>query len=241
MMLFQKPGFLSFVVTLHLLLLPALSLTGRAQETGSPMLTVPVRVHLMTGLEFVENGKNINNWVTPKDFTASVLPEINRIWKPAGIQWKAESVSVEAAVKGPGLKSALLRIEKREAIEIPTFREFFPETDRNPKIINLYLIPSVGMANGLALKGGTIALVAVWRPNGPDDHQRAPLVMSERGASSVAKACAHELGHTLGLEHPDERLIERLMQAGPGTELTPEEITTAREGAAKKAKQFQKR
>jgi hypothetical protein len=38
------------------------------------------------------------------------------------------------------------------------------------------------------------------------------------------------------LVHPDERRIERLMQAGPGTELTPEEIATARERAANLAK-----
>lgn len=234
MMLVQKSSFLSGIVWLCSILLPALTCLG--QVPGKLMLTVHVRVYLITGLEFVENGKDINNWVTPKDFTASVLPEINRIWKPAGIQWKAESVVVEAARKGPELESALRRIKRREEVEIPTFRQLFTETGRNSKVTNLYLIPCVGKANGIALRGGTVALVAVWRPNGPDDHRRAPLVMSERGASSVAKACAHELGHTLGLVHPDEREIERLMQAGPGTELTPDEITTAREGAAKRAK-----
>jgi hypothetical protein len=234
MMLVQKASFLSGIVGLCSILLPAL--TGLAQETGKQMLTMHVRVHLMTGLEFVENRETINNWVTPENFTDSVLPEVNRIWKPAGIQWKADSVVVEAAKTGPELESTLRRIEKREEVEIPTFRQLFAETGRNPKLINLYLIPCVGKANGIALRGGTVALVAVWRPKGPDDHRRAPLVMSERGASSVAKACAHELGHTLGLVHPDEREIERLMQAGPGTELTPEEIITAREGAAKRGK-----
>ncbi len=235
---FLKYYFRRLSLRLSVLLLPAaLSLPVLGQEAGGPMevLTVPVRVHLMSGLEFVEKGETLDTWVTPEVFTASVLPEIDRIWKAAGIQWRVVSVEVEAVKTGPDLESILRRLEKREGVEIPTFRRLFPETDRNPNVTDLYLVPSVGRANGVALRGGRVALVAVWRPNGSKDHRRAPLVRSGPGASSVAKACAHELGHTLGLVHPEERFVERLMQAGPGTELTPEEIATAREGAAKRA------
>ena len=235
-MLLQKSSFLSVIVRLHFLLLSALPLTGWAQETGNPVLRVPVRVHLMTGLEFTERGKNINTWMTPENFTTAVLPEINRIWKPAQIHWKVESVVLEAVGKGPGLPPTLQRIAKRETIEIATLRQLFPETGRHPEFINLYLVPSIGSANGVAGRAVKTAVVGIWRNKGPDDLQPAPLVMSRPPLASVAKTCAHELGHILGLVHPDERSIERLMHPGPGTALTPEEITTARERAAELAK-----
>lgn len=68
-----------------------------AAEKAAAVYTIPVRVHLVTGTEFKEGGQSIEMWLTPEDFKKSVLPEMNRIWKPAGIQWKLESIVIDNA------------------------------------------------------------------------------------------------------------------------------------------------
>lgn len=194
--------------------------------------TVPVRVHFITGAEFPADGANINLWLTPEEFTREVLPEMNRLWQPAGVQWRVAALTVEPAVKSRDATNALAEI-RQQAKEIgQAVRTLLPEpVDRTRNVIDLYLLPSIGAANGIAFPSAKVAIVAIWRKPGKRDYHRAPLVRTDPPYVSVAKTCAHELGHNLGLKHPAPGLKGRLMIAGPGTDLTPEEIATARREA----------
>ena len=221
---------------LFLLLNSALTAGALAQGSSDTVFTIPVRVHILTSIDVDVNGKQLATWVTQADFTTSVLPEMNRIWKPAGVQWKIESIVVEDAVKGPELQALLQRVAAKEKVEFPAFKAVFPAASKQPGLVHLYLLPVIGALNGVAGINGNVAIAATWRRKGPNDFQRAPLVTSSPMLVSVAKTSAHEVGHNLGLGHPDEKIVERLMQAGPGTLLIPEEITTARKRAAILAK-----
>jgi hypothetical protein len=208
---------------------------AHSADKQAAVYTVPIRVHLITGTEFKEGGKKIDLWLTAADFNKSVLPEMNRIWKPAGVQWKVESVVVEPAKKAPDFQQTIASIVNCDKVDMKSLQSFFPSQSQLPNHINLYLMPRIGAENGVAGLGGKVAVVGIWRKPG-GTLQRAPLVTCQPPLVSVAKTCAHELGHNLGLKHPDPQLRNRLMIAGPGLELTPEEIDTARKRVAILAK-----
>jgi hypothetical protein len=72
----------------------------------------------------------------------------------------------------------------------------------------------------------------------PSRGKRPPekCLLVERGdfkQGSFSRTAAHELGHILGLKHPDAPPLHRLMGGGnPGNELTDEEKALARKTAA---------
>lgn len=219
-------------ILLPLLLVAGLVSPGVGFAKDAKVYTVPVRVHLITGAEFAADGTRIDLWLTPEEFTQEVLPEMNRIWQPAGVQWRVASLEVEPAVKSRAATAALAEI-KQQAKELgPVIRALLPAPAGSVRhVIDLYLLPSIGAANGIAFPKDQIAVVGIWRRPGKRAYHHAPLVLTEPPYVSVAKTCAHELGHNLGLKHPDPSLKGRLMIAGPGLELTPEEIATARSEA----------
>jgi hypothetical protein len=191
--------------------------------------TVPIRVHLLTGAEFTAEGSTIDLWLTPEEFTQQVVPEMNRIWQTAGVQWRVASVQVEPAAKSRAAAAGLAEIKAHEKEIGPSVRALLPAPAGSTRnIIDLYLLPSIGAANGIAFPNDKIAVASLWRKPGKREYHRAPLVLTEPPYVSVAKTCAHELGHNLGLKHPDPGLKGRLMIAGPGLELTSAEIATAR-------------
>jgi hypothetical protein len=224
------------MVLLHptrgLLVIFALLATSAGFGKEAKIYTVPIRVHLITGAEFSSDGTKIDLWLTPEEFTTEVLPEMNRIWQPAGVQWRVASFTEEPAVKSRTAAAGLDEIKQHAKENGPGLRALLPAPKGNHRaIIDLYLLPSIGAANGIAFPEDKVAVVSIWRKPGKRDYHRAPLVLTEPPYVSVAKTCAHELGHNLGLKHPDPSLKGRLMIAGPGLELTPEEIATARSEA----------
>jgi hypothetical protein len=217
---------------LPLLLATGLAAAGVGAAKDVPVYTVAIRVHLLTGAEFSTDGTKIDLWITPEEFTREVLPEMNRIWRTAAVQWRVASLEVEPAIKSRAASAGLAEI-RQQAKEIgPVIRALLPEpTGSVRNVIDLYLLPSIGAANGIAFPRDKVAVVGIWRQPGKRAYHRAPLVLTEPPYVSVAKTCAHELGHNLGLKHPDAGLKGRLMIAGPGLDLTPEEIATARSEA----------
>ena len=69
---------------------PALS--GEAAQT--PNLTVPLTVHLARNFEVIKGGIRMSTWIEPDDIRQLVMPEINRIWAQAGIEWKLADIAV---------------------------------------------------------------------------------------------------------------------------------------------------
>jgi hypothetical protein len=113
---------------------------------------------------------------------------------------------------------------------------------RHPTAHNVYLLPYIGATyQGYAQLGGTQVVVGAWTDK-PSRGEKPPvktlLVEPEpMKFGSLARTIAHELGHNLGLSHPDKSEVSavgRLMGgAKQGYGLTPEEIAKARQTARK--------
>jgi hypothetical protein len=74
-------------------------------EVGGGVIRLPLRVHLIQDVELEQKRVAMSMWVTMREFEEVVLPEINRIWEAAKIEWIIESI-----VEQPGAE-----IENREA------------------------------------------------------------------------------------------------------------------------------
>ena len=205
-----------------------------------------------------KKGVNMTMWLTPKDVERTIVPEINRIWRPARIRWAVESIVVEQAANIPNRAETIRDIanstrdtpdrqEKILSLADPRFR--------HKSINNLYFVPYVGQTSqGFALfgggksvrdnpDGGSRCVVCVWTDK-PSSGKRPPIrfQLTERlpfRMGSIGRTCAHELGHNLLLQHPDKQTqteFNRLMGGRRnGYRLLPGEISRARQVAAGRA------
>ena len=116
---------------------------------------------------------------------------------------------------------------------------------RHPSAMNVYLLPYIGATyQGYANLGGNQAVIGVWTDKASRAEKspvKALLVEPEpMKVGSLARTIAHELGHNLGLVHPDKAEVSkvgRLMGGGKqGYALTDEEIAKARKTAQKHAR-----
>lgn len=227
-------------------------------ESGG-IIQLPVRFHIVKDVEMEKKGVTMKMWLTPKDVEQTILPEINKIWLPAGIQWAVESIIIEGPGPIPDKEKALRYIaESNRETPDRTKRilSLLNQKNRHPVINNLYFVPFVGATSqGFALFGGGSALednsdggsrcvVGVWtdKPSGGiKPPQRFPLSEGmPYKIGSIARTCSHELGHNLLLQHPDKSTqteFKRLMGGKrSGYDLTAEEILLARRVASGRAK-----
>ena len=234
-------------IFLHLAFLFFFGVASANDET----LTLPVRFHITQGATMTVKGQVMEVWVKPPDITGPVLAEVNRIWAPANIQFSPEQVSEEALLKPENFEElvAVFQNTSREAEKtgdidrrVPSARSLFDPEHRLPRALNVYLLPYIGLTlQGFARLEGTLAVVGVWTDKasrGKNPPVRALLVEAEpMVVGSLARTIAHELGHNLGLLHPDRggvAWVGRLMGgAKEGYALAPEEIAKARAVARK--------
>lgn len=151
---------------------------------------------------------------------------------------------------------------------IPKVYSFFDAGKQHPAIQNLYVFPFIGnTSQGYAgdpndrkvrsIKSNH-AVVGIWSNKGSGGGQPYRTAIKERPRSglgntppqkenffhegSLGRTCAHELGHHLGLAHPNKEtqsVFKRLMGGKkPGYRLTPDEIATARTQARKRGNRF---
>jgi hypothetical protein len=215
---------------------------------ADPILTLPVRFHIVTDLVMEKGGTRMDSWVRPADVEDRLLPEINRIWHPAGIAFDLDSVLATPALRpgnGPALIDAVVnaRRDSDGASDPERIKQLLRLIDRSTydaRIINVYLVPYLGeRSQGNAKRRARRVFVGQWsdkasRARRPPE--RFPLTETEpfrRG--SLSRTVAHEIGHILGLRHPDKGLqtdTGRLMGGrNPGYRLTADEIEVARMGA----------
>ncbi len=223
------------------------------------VIQLPIRFHIVRGAEMTKKGVALEMWLTPEDVRERILPEINRIWQPAGIQWVIESVVEDdiAQVRGRRRLVEDISVATRETSDRTTkIRKLIDVPSHHPAIHNVYFFPYVGeTTQGFATFGGSRSVgenpdggnhcvMGVWTDK-PSRAKKPPqrFKMSEglpfkRG--SIGRTCAHELGHNLLLQHPDKEtqtVFDRVMGGRrPGYALTPEEIKLARTVAVGRAK-----
>lgn len=228
-----------------------------AEDEPEGLIQLPLRVHLISELEMEKKGKKMEVWVSPEDFEKKVLPEINRIWEPANIQWVIEEIFVTPVADLPNKDELVTYVENavrednqsNSSKRVPYIFQLCSDAPEHKSIQNLYIFPYIGETNqGFASMGGNKAVVAAWSDKS-SRAQKAPekLPLTERPpfkVGSIARTCGHELGHNLNLKHPDKKTqteFNRLMGGNkPGYELIPEEIKTARKAALKRAEFIRK-
>jgi hypothetical protein len=179
--------------------------TSPAEETAAsklPVITLPVRVHLMQS----ETIPAMHTTMVEAD-VQRVFGKANKVWAQAGIQFEIESI-------GP-TKALALSPEARLKPEFDRVNSLIPKERLSATAINVCYVKEVtpnGFYNGrLVVVKDTAKLREV--PGGIDE--------------PLPRVTSHEIGHALGLIHRQD--TTNLMQSGTtGFSLNEAEIALAR-------------
>ncbi len=180
-------------------------LLAEEPKAALPVLTLPVRVHLMQSATVPA----MKTTLTEADIKR-VFSKVNKVWAAAGIQFEIESIGATEAI-ALGKEQLLLGEYERVGAMIPKAR-------LSATALNVCYVKEVqpnGFYNGkLIVVKDTAALKEV--PGGIDE--------------PLPRVTSHELGHALGLPHRQD--TTNLMQSGTtGFSLNETEIAKAREKA----------
>ena len=180
-------------------------LAGEAVKPPLPILTLPVRVHLMQSTTTPAMQTTLTEMDIRRIFT-----KVNMVWAPAGIQFEIESIGPTQAVE--------LNEEQRFLPEYDKVAAMIPQDRLSATAINVCYVKEVqpnGFYNGkLIVVKDTAALKEV--AGGLDE--------------PLPRVTSHEIGHALGLPHRQD--TTNLMQSGTtGYSLNEAEIATTREKA----------
>jgi hypothetical protein len=196
-------------------LIAVLALAGNARAesvfTADEYRLIPLRLHLLRAKEVAA----LHTTLTAED-ARRILGKINRVWRPAGIQFYEESLRVEDA----GAQSLYAGLgENRTEAHLRLVR---PRNTLSDQAFHLYFLGEMG-PNGICLDGSYQLLFVKQSaqlypvPGGIDEH--------------LPRVCAHEIGHALDLPHRQDTF--NLMASGTsGTSLNEAEIAIARKAAA---------
>ena len=215
---------------------------------------LPLRVHLMGDITMTHtSGVVMDTWVTGNLFQKPLLPEINKIWSAAGIQFQIESIIDEPVIK-PENYGELLEVVinakrdkngKADRARLGPLFEMMDPTHRSAEketygpLFHIYLFPFIGnTSQGNAMRlYGYHTVVGVWsnKHNGGGAPNKVlltePWERFRRG--SLARTIAHEMGHVLGLSH--KQCETDCLMGGTvsnGYFLTKDQINTARKVAS---------
>lgn len=186
------------------MLASGLSFLNAADEL--PVLTVPVRVHLIQS----EKEASLQTTLTDAD-VQRVLGKVNKIWAQAGIRFEAESVEKTTALEN---------VPRVEEAHDRWVLASIPRERLSKSAINICYVKSV-TPNGF-WPGGRLVIV-----------KDVPLLREVPGGvdEPIPRVTSHELGHALGLVHRQD-LTNLMASKTTGFSLNAEEIRIAREHAA---------
>ncbi len=200
------------------MLLIALLLSTQAATPSESLLRLPLRVHLLHSSE-----SEALSTTRSDSEVRTLLATANAIWRQASIGWALESVVREDAPNG-----ALF--EQLRAAQIPSTRDRLLSIAPRGKLLrdgwNLFLIRDFGRIGGGVFFTELDGVILAERGFGFE------LPPDGRGGATLA----HELGHSLGLDHQPCDSTRNIMANGcwnpsyPST-LRPAQIATAREQA----------
>ena len=176
-----------------------------------------MRVHLLQS-----DFSPLNTTLTEDD-VRTIITGVNDIWQQAGVTWEIESIVSDNALNAAVYESVLLGDLPATGPRIASILPQGSSSDSRWDVF--YLLDLGGIAGGVYLAPITSVVVAELDPTGRRDL-----------AGSIARILAHELGHSLGLQHvpctPDGNLMAPGCQEGERTLLTSGQIDAARNQAA---------
>lgn len=220
-----------------------------AQSTPRQEITLPVCIHIVSDLVMDKRGRQMTGWITQSDIRNTVLAEVNAIWHPAGIRFDAVCIRSSRSLNPPQKERLLAGIAnarrnadgKSDPERIKKLQKLIDFTDERPETINIYFVPYLGeKSQGHAKRKKKRIFVGLWsdkKTNGAPPKKFQLTESRPFNEGSVSRTLAHELGHVLGLKHPDKKLQREfgLLMGGrkEGYRLTKEDISTARAEAKK--------
>jgi hypothetical protein len=189
---------------------------GNPAEAEDQTITLDVRVHLLASARSTA----LTTTLTEAELE-SLFGRVNEIWSQAGIHWHIESLVHERA-SNPELFERMLRGETPP--DIGSVAAVIPRDDLSEGDWDVFFIRQLVGAAGVYFPG----IPAVLQPEVDPPGRRG----LDGGLSRIL---AHELGHSLGLQHVPCSPEGNLMAAGcPGenrTRLTSSQIMAARNQA----------
>lgn len=172
-----------------------------------PLLNLPLYLHLTRGSE-------LGCDITSEECYRDLLPVINKYWCQAGIVWSPVQVKIHEWPDDPdGTRRSLERA--RESIwslqrdkltgmmmnkdhrRTLFLQELLPQAEQDLNTFDVYLFDFIGFeSQGCCIsRESRTVIMGVRSTKGYPEPTRRPL-------HCLAKTCAHELGHALGLNHP---------------------------------------
>lgn len=179
-------------------------------------LRLPVRVHLLGSDELAA----LNSTFTESQID-TLFAGLNDIWQQATVAWQIESIIRETALNAEGYRRVMSGATSLGSV----IATIFPRENLLAEGWNVFVIGDMGsFAGGVYLP----SQVVIFPQSGPAGEQgttgRGPRVL------------AHELGHSLSLEHVTCTAAGNLMSPGCGGRspagLTPIQIAAARQQAS---------
>ena len=223
-------------------------------------INLELRVHIITNLKMKKERLEMECWLTEKDFDKVVLPELNKIWAPANISFTKGPLTYSPALEADDKEQLISNIVnakrnssgKSDPLRMESLRKLIDWKQHDNKVINIYFVPYLGETfQGVAStsRRGKIvrrsAFVGVYtdKPSGAKKKPQKFTLMERKQRfkiGSISRTLAHEVGHLLGLSHPDPKTQKKygLVMGGkkPGYEFTQEEMVLARKNAVKISK-----
>jgi len=180
------------------------------------VIALRVRVHLLSS-EFPPLSTELT-----EDEVATVFGRVNAIWQQALIRWEIESIVREDALNSDAF-AAILRGEL--PISDDLIASVLPRENLLSGDWDVFLILSLGgIAGGIYFPGIPAALSAELDPDG-----------QRKLTGATARILAHELGHSLSLQHVPCTATGNLMSPGcPAADrrkLTESQVEAARQQA----------
>jgi ferredoxin len=155
------------------------------------------------------------------DEVTEVIQAVNEAWAQAGVVWEIEQIVREPARNPDVFRQVLNRSGNPSSL----VTEVLPNDNRRPDIWNVFLIRDFGgRIGGVYLGRDRVVVAAELDPLGNRDLR-----------GGTARILAHELGHSLSLNHVPCTAAGNLMAAGcpqgTRTHLEPGQIQFARQQA----------